>query len=453
VSTPLVSVILPAYDYARFLPAAIDGALAQDWPAVEVIVVDDGSTDATPAVIAAYGDRVRSVRRPNGGLNAATTTGIGLARGDFLTFLDADDTWRPDRVRLLAEALLAAPAAGLAYGDMELVDEHGRVTAPSFRRATGLPALSGDIQGVLLARNIVSAGAMMVRASLKHLFEPIGPQAAWQDWWIAAHVARAAPVVAIDAPVNCYRDHHANMNLGADADRLVELLRAEVEFRRLLLSTVAPASVTADDLVRGLGAFDGSLRRIAGADGVAPGALVAPSTDERRTSARRLGQARAAITAGDGAEALRHAVAAVALTPADDAARLVAVDALRSVRDPDRAPLQARATVVAVSLGELLADPGLLGAWRRTVCADDDLTLAICGVTDAGTTAQLVQLVTAAGLAEDGPDLLAADVHDRASLAWRLGRPPAAVCSIAQWREQQLDEQLRVAPHALAGGA
>jgi hypothetical protein len=109
--------------------------------------------------------------------------------------------------------------------------------------------------------------------------------------------------------------------------------------------------------------------------------------------------------------------------------------------------------VVAVGLGELRADPGLLSAWRREVSADDDVTLAICGVTDAATTAQLVQLVTTAGLAEHGPDLLAADVHDRAALAWRLRRAPTEVCSIAQWREQQLDEQLRVTPHAFAGGA
>jgi glycosyltransferase involved in cell wall biosynthesis len=92
---PGVSVVIPAYNYARYLPAAIDSILQQDYPAYEIIVVDDGSTDNTADVVARYGEKVRYIYQKNAGLPAARNTGIKAARHDFVSFLDADDLWLP----------------------------------------------------------------------------------------------------------------------------------------------------------------------------------------------------------------------------------------------------------------------------------------------------------------------------------------------------------------------
>src|SRR4051794_10354756 len=94
---PTVSVIVPAYNYERYLSLAIESALAQTHSPLEVIVVDDGSTDDTPRVLAAYGDRIRAIRQPNQGAGAARNTGIAASRGDYLAFLDSDDLWRRDK--------------------------------------------------------------------------------------------------------------------------------------------------------------------------------------------------------------------------------------------------------------------------------------------------------------------------------------------------------------------
>jgi glycosyltransferase involved in cell wall biosynthesis len=96
--TPLVSVVVPCYRQAHYLPGALDSALAQSYPAVEIIVVNDGSDDDTEAVTRRYGDRVRYVYRANGGLSAARNTGIAQVRGTYLKFLDADDYLHPDQL-------------------------------------------------------------------------------------------------------------------------------------------------------------------------------------------------------------------------------------------------------------------------------------------------------------------------------------------------------------------
>src|SRR5438128_2157669 len=110
---PILSVIIPTYDCATYLPASLDSILAQRAPAddvtVEVVVVDDGSTDETPSVLATYGDRVRVVRGAHGGYAAARNLGLAHARGTWIAFHDADDVALPDRLAFQLEQLRRSP--------------------------------------------------------------------------------------------------------------------------------------------------------------------------------------------------------------------------------------------------------------------------------------------------------------------------------------------------------
>lgn len=104
-----LSVIVPAYNAAAYIKQAIDGALSQAGLGIEIIVVDDGSTDATPEILARYGDRIRTIRQPNQGPAAARKRGIASALGAWLAFLDADDLWLPDFVRVMIACAKQAP--------------------------------------------------------------------------------------------------------------------------------------------------------------------------------------------------------------------------------------------------------------------------------------------------------------------------------------------------------
>jgi hypothetical protein len=124
---PGVSVIIPAYNYARFLPDAIDSVLAQTYPSVVCIVVDDGSTDATPAVCRGYGARIRYVRQANQGLSATRNNGMRLADTPLVAFLDADDRLLPEFVARLVAVLDEAGAdTAVAACATEYIDEQGK---------------------------------------------------------------------------------------------------------------------------------------------------------------------------------------------------------------------------------------------------------------------------------------------------------------------------------------
>ncbi|HET8773773.1 MAG TPA: glycosyltransferase family A protein, partial [Thermoanaerobaculia bacterium] len=110
-----ISVVIPTYNRAGEVGAAIDSALAQTRPALEVIVVDDGSTDQTPDVLARYGEGIRVVRQVNQGVSAARNAGIAVARGDLLAFLDSDDVWLPRNLELRAARFEADPGLGLVH--------------------------------------------------------------------------------------------------------------------------------------------------------------------------------------------------------------------------------------------------------------------------------------------------------------------------------------------------
>lgn len=118
-NTPRFSVIIPAYNAAAFIARAIDSVLAQTWPAEEIIVVDDGSSDATADIVAGYGERVCYLHQDNAGVSAARNAGARAATGDWLAFLDADDWYYPDRLKWHAEWIARDEALDFLTGDYD----------------------------------------------------------------------------------------------------------------------------------------------------------------------------------------------------------------------------------------------------------------------------------------------------------------------------------------------
>lgn len=159
----LVSVIIPAYNAQRFLPMTLWSARAQTYPNIEIIVVDDGSTDATPEIAEAAArvdKRVRVIHQRNAGVAAARNRGIAEARGDYVAPLDADDIWHPRNIALQVEALSAAgPGAALSYAWFVSIDQYGRFLG--FCRSNRL-CLSRELVFGLMAGNFIGNGSSTV---------------------------------------------------------------------------------------------------------------------------------------------------------------------------------------------------------------------------------------------------------------------------------------------------
>ncbi len=124
-----VSAVIPVYNGAGTISRAIESALSQQFDGLEIIVVDDGSTDATPAALANFGSQIRVVGQRRSGPSAARNHGAAIAAGEYLAFLDADDEWMPGKLSKMSGALDSAPAAVLAYSGFKSVDGSGREMA------------------------------------------------------------------------------------------------------------------------------------------------------------------------------------------------------------------------------------------------------------------------------------------------------------------------------------
>jgi glycosyltransferase involved in cell wall biosynthesis len=133
---PLVTALINTYNYGRYLPFAINSVLNQTYPNIEIVVVDDGSTDYTPDVLAQYADKVRAIRTENGGQGHSFNIGIPQARGELVMMLDADDVWLPDKVERMVELAAMRPKAGMLYHRFQNIDANGKIQDFVFPPAT-----------------------------------------------------------------------------------------------------------------------------------------------------------------------------------------------------------------------------------------------------------------------------------------------------------------------------
>ncbi|MEZ4622848.1 MAG: glycosyltransferase family A protein [Caldilineaceae bacterium] len=125
----LISVVIPTYNHAHFVVDAINSALGQSYPYVEIIVVDDGSTDDTQAVLAPFGDRIRNILQKNRGLSGARNTGILASQGEYIALLDADDFWQREYLQHVHAVLSNDVGLGAVHTGMQFVDSTGNVLA------------------------------------------------------------------------------------------------------------------------------------------------------------------------------------------------------------------------------------------------------------------------------------------------------------------------------------
>jgi glycosyltransferase involved in cell wall biosynthesis len=154
-TAPLVTIVIASYNYARFLAAAIDSALNQTHAHVEVIVVDDGSTDDSRQVINRYGTRISSLLKENEGADAGRNDGFAMSTGSIVCFLDSDDTLHPTAIEHAVEAF-ADPTVAKVQWRLSVIDENGRTTGRSF---PSVDLCEGDLREVVITRGPQSYGS------------------------------------------------------------------------------------------------------------------------------------------------------------------------------------------------------------------------------------------------------------------------------------------------------
>jgi glycosyltransferase involved in cell wall biosynthesis len=228
VSAPRFSVVIAAYQAAGFIGVAVRSALEQVPPPHEVIVADDGSTDDLAAALVGFGDAVHVVRITHGGEAAAKNAGAGVATGDFIAFLDADDRFLPGRLAALSTLAVARPELDVITTDAYLIHDGeivGRCYGPGHRFA------SGDQRTAILQRNFVLGLSAVRRSRFAEVggFDPTVEYTTDWELWMRL-ILSGSEVGFIDEPLAEYRLHAGSMSARRAAmsrGRLTSLARAE----------------------------------------------------------------------------------------------------------------------------------------------------------------------------------------------------------------------------------
>ncbi len=209
-STPRISVIIPSFNHQAYLAECIDSVLAQQPAALQVIVVDDGSTDGSIELLRGYGSRITLLQQANSRQAKARNTGLAVAQGDWVAFLDSDDRYRQGRLAAAAAAIQAQPQAALVWSDYASINAQGQHLATHCWRAGA--AVSADFRRTLIAGNpICNATVTVKRTALQAIggFDNHLPRASDGAAWYQL-AARGQQFVHVAQALVDYRLHPGN---------------------------------------------------------------------------------------------------------------------------------------------------------------------------------------------------------------------------------------------------
>ena len=204
----LVSIVIPAYNAQAYLRETVDSALKQTYGNCEVIVVDDGSVDDTPRILAEYGGKIRVVRQTNRGSAAACNAGVAVAKGTWVCFLDADDVWLPDKV---ARQLEVCGDKAISHTDSVLFGDalNGEILRSSFE-----PLYSGRVLDKLLVINFISKSTVMIRRDVYNRFGGFDETyVTVEDWPLWLKVCAEYDLGYLSEPLVRYRVHRKSKSM------------------------------------------------------------------------------------------------------------------------------------------------------------------------------------------------------------------------------------------------
>jgi glycosyltransferase involved in cell wall biosynthesis len=217
---PLVSIITPSYNQARYLEETIQSVLSQDYAPLEYIIVDGGSTDGSREIIQRFADRLAWwVSEPDAGQTDAINKGFSRAQGEILAWLNSDDTYLPGAVASAVAYLQQHPEVGMVYGDANLVDEHGELIAK-------FPAAQTDYRRLRRGYVHIPQQAAFFRAALWRQVGPLDPTfyfAMDYDLWV--RLARLSQLHYLPQTWANFRLHGGGKSVTADERCWPEMLR------------------------------------------------------------------------------------------------------------------------------------------------------------------------------------------------------------------------------------
>lgn len=210
-TVPKVSVIIPNFNYGKYISIAIESVLSQTHPNVEVIVVDDGSTDESISILGRYGSKLLVIQQRNQGVSIARNNGVAASSGDYVAFLDADDVWLPEKIEMQLRKFDVDRAVGLVHCAMRHIDPDGNVCGSNNE------GLEGNVADEFLKFErgvIVGAGSTAVVP--RKIFDEIGGfdprQSTSADWDFGYRVATKYKIAFVPEYLVHYRIHNSNMH-------------------------------------------------------------------------------------------------------------------------------------------------------------------------------------------------------------------------------------------------